>query len=86
MTTKELRAYVYEQHRQGRSDTQIAESLGLNIETVAKMMDGDAVVKPIETKPVEIKQEPKSVKKEPIKPASGVPSTKADKKKDWLDT
>ena len=39
MTTSELRDYVYEQHRQGMNDSQIAYHLGMSVDELAKKLD-----------------------------------------------
>lgn len=70
MNEKEFREYVYEQRRQGRSDSQIARSLGMSLAHFMGRLNGVDVEK---VDP--LKQEKKTEKKKlpkPEKVAEGV--------------
>ena len=92
MTNKEFNAYVFEQRRQGRSDSQIARSLGMSLAHFIGKLNGvdvDKVDPPKkqpqkkeETKPVEKKPE---VKPEPKKEAvPGAPKS-AEEDNSWME-
>lgn len=68
MNEKEFREYVYEQRRQGRSDSQIARSLGMSLKHLIGRLNGVDVDKVDPPKKVEA---PKSEKKTEVKPVSG---------------
>lgn len=80
MDRKELRNYVYEQHRQGLSDSQIAKRLNMTVDELAKLLDGEEENKvvvetaPKETETLKKRGRPKKV--------SGVPSTIEDVKEE----
>ena len=69
MTDKEFNAYVYEQRRQGISESQIARSLGMSLSHLMGRLNGVDVdkVDPPKQK-VEV---PKVEKKPEVKPVSG---------------
>lgn len=69
MTDKEFNAYVYEERRQGRSDSQIARSLGMSLKHLIGRLNGVDVEKidPPKQKP----EAPKQEKKQEVKPVSG---------------
>lgn len=74
MTNKELKAYVFEEKRQGRSESQIARSLNMSLKHLIGKLNGvdvdkidppkpkkeekKPVPKKVEPKPVEVKPEP----------------------------
>ena len=74
MTNKELKAYVFEEKRQGRSESQIARSLNMSLKHLIGKLNGVDVdkidppkpkkeekkltPKKVESKPVEVKPEP----------------------------
>lgn len=75
MNEKEFRQYVYEQQRQGRSESQIARSLGMSLAHFMGRLNGVNVdkvdppkLKKEEKKPAQKKVEPKpvEVKPEPV--------------------
>lgn len=69
MTDKEFRAYVYEEKRQGRSESQIARSLGMSLAHFMGRLNGVDVDK---VDPPKAKKEtPKPEKKPDVKPVSG---------------
>lgn len=67
MTDKEFNAYVYEERRQGRSDSQIARSLGMSLKHLIGRLNGvdvdkiDPPKQKVEAPKVEKKPEVKSV-------------------------
>ena len=69
MTDKEFRAYVYEEKRQGRSESQIARSLSMSLSHLMGKLNGVDVdkVDPLKHK----KETPKPEKKQEVKPVSG---------------
>ena len=69
MTIQELKSYVFEERRQGRSDSQIARSLGMSLKHLIGKLNGVDVEKvdPPKTK----KETPKPDKKQEVKPVSG---------------
>lgn len=70
MNEKEFRQYVYEQQRQGRSESQIARSLGMSLAHFMGRLNGvnvDKVAPPKQEKKTEKKKLPK-----PEKVAEGV--------------
>ena len=67
MNEKEFKEYVYEQRRQGRSDSQIARSLGMSLKHLIGRLNGVDVDKINPTKQ-EVK---KKKKKQEVKPVSG---------------
>ena len=83
MKKKELRDYVYEHHRQGMTDKQIAERLKLSVDELAKMLNDEEepkVAPPVVEEVEEIKEAPK--KRGRSKKVSGVPSTEEDVKEE----
>ena len=79
MTDKEFNAYVYEERRQGRSDSQIARSLGMSLSHLMGRLNGVDVEKvdPPKTnaqvaKDLGIKEAPvRNIQKPEVKPVSG---------------
>ena len=79
MTDKEFNAYVYEERRQGRSDSQIARSLGMSLKHLIGRLNGVDVDKidPPKTnaqaaKDLGIKESPvRNIQKPEVKPVSG---------------
>ena len=69
MTDKEFNAYVYEERRQGRSDSQIARSLGMSLKHLIGRLNGVDVDK-IDP-PKQKADTPKLEKKAEVKPVSG---------------
>ena len=69
MNEKEFREYVYEQRRQGRSDSQIARSLGMSLAHFMGRLNGVDVDKV--DPPKQKVDTPKPEKKTEIKPVSG---------------
>jgi len=69
MNEKEFREYVYEQRRQGRSDSQIARSLGMSLAHFMGRLNGVDVDK-IDP-PKQKVDTPKPEKKSEVKPVSG---------------
>lgn len=69
MNEKEFRQYVYEERRQGRSDSQIARSLGMSLKHMIGRLNGVDVDKidPPKQKVDTLKPE----KKPEVKPVSG---------------
>lgn len=67
MTDKEFNAYVYEERRQGRSDSQIARSLGMSLKHLIGRLNGvdvdkiDPPKQKVEAPKIEKKPEVKSV-------------------------
>lgn len=69
MNEKEFREYVYEQKRQGRSESQIARSLGMSLAHFMGRLNGVDVDK---IDPLKQKIDtPKPEKKPEVKPVSG---------------
>jgi len=79
MTDKEFRQYVYEEKRQGRSESQIARSLGMSLSHLMGRLNGVDVEKvdPPKTntqvaKDLGIKEAPvRNIQKSEVKPVSG---------------
>lgn len=69
MTNKEFEAHVFEERRQGRSDSQIARGLGMSLKHLIGKLNGVDVEKVDPPKPV--RQEKKPEKKPETKPVSG---------------
>ena len=69
MNEKEFKEYVYEQRRQGRSESQIARSIGMSLAHFMGRLNGVDVDKIDPPKKVDT---PKTEKKPEIKPVSGV--------------
>lgn len=67
MTDKEFRQYVYEEKRQGRSESQIARSLGMSLSHLMGRLNGVDVEKVDPPK----QEAPKVEKKPEVKPVSG---------------
>ena len=67
MTNQEFNAYVYEQKRQGRSESQIARSLGMSLAHFMGRINGVDVDKVDPPK----QEAPKVEKKPEVKPVSG---------------
>lgn len=67
MTDKEFRQYVYEERRQGRSESQIARSLGMSLSHLMGRLNGVDVDKVDPPK----QEDPKVEKKPEVKPVSG---------------
>jgi len=67
MTDKEFRQYVYEEKRQGRSESQIARSLGMSLAHFMGRLNGVDVEKVDPPK----QEAPKVEKKPEVKPVSG---------------
>ncbi len=61
MNEKEFKEYVYEQRRQGRSESQIARSLGMSLSHLMGRLNGVDVDK----------VDPQVEKKQEVKPVSG---------------
>ena len=70
MTNKEFRQYVYEEKRQGRSESQIARSLGMSLAHFMGRLNGVDVDKV--DPPKQKADTPKLEKKAEVKPVSGV--------------
>ena len=81
MNDKEFREYVYEERRQGRSDSQIARSLGMSLKHLIGRLNGvdvDKIDPPkqnVDTRKPEKKSEVKPVSgaKQPEKPKNEKP-------------
>lgn len=80
MNEKEFRQYVYEERRQGRSDSQIARSLGMSLKHLIGRLNGvdvDKIDPPKKTnaataKDLGIKEAPvRNISKPEVKPVSG---------------
>lgn len=69
MTDKEFRQYVNEQKLQGRSDSQIARSLGMSLKHLIGRLNGVDVDKV--DPPKQKVDTPKPEKKSEVKPVSG---------------
>ena len=69
MNEKEFRQYVYEEKRQGRSESQIARSLGMSLAHFMGRLNGVDVDK-IDP-PKQKVETPKQEKKPEVKPVSG---------------
>lgn len=69
MTDKEFRQYVYEEKRQGRSESQIARSLGMSLSHLMGRLNGVDVEKV--DPPKQKVDTPKLEKKPEVKPVSG---------------
>lgn len=67
MNEKEFKEYVYEQRRQGRSESQIARSLGMSLSHLMGRLNGVDVEKVDPPK----QEAPKIEKKPEVKPVSG---------------
>lgn len=67
MTNKEFRQYVYEEKRQGRSESEIARSLGMSLAHFMGRLNGVDVDKVDPPK----QEAPKVEKKPEVKPVSG---------------
>lgn len=78
MNEKEFREYVYEQRRQGRSDSQIARSLGMSLKHLIGRLNGVDVDK-IDP-PKQKVDTPKPEKKPEVKPVSGAKQPEKPKK------
>ena len=72
MTNKELKAYVFEEKRQGRSESQIARSLNMSLKHLIGKLNGVDVDKIDSPKPKKEEKKPAPKKVEP-KPAEVVP-------------
>ena len=68
MNEKEFREYVYEQQRQGRSESQIARSLGMSLKHLIGRLNGVDVDKV--DPPKQKVDTPKPEKKPEVKPVS----------------
>lgn len=87
MTDKEFRQYVYEEKRQGRSESQIARSLGMSLSHLMGRLNGVDVEKvdPPKTntqvaKDLGIKEAPvRNIQKPEVKPVSGAKQPKKEK-------
>lgn len=68
MTNKELKAYVFEEKRQGRSESQIARSLNMSLKHLIGKLNGVDVDKidPPKPKKEEKKPAPKKVEPKPV--------------------
>ena len=60
MTKKELENYIYECHRQGMDDSQIAQHLGVTVDELAEKLNGEMEKEPyvapiMEVVPEEVK-------------------------------
>ena len=68
MTNKELKAYVFEEKRQGRSESQIARSLNMSLKHLIGKLNGVDVDKidPPKPKKEEKKPVPKKVEPKPV--------------------
>ena len=69
MNDKEFREYVYEQKRQGRSESQIARSLGMSLAHFMGRLNGVDVDKV--DPPKQKVETPKQEQKPEVKPVSG---------------
>lgn len=69
MNEKEFRQYVYEEKRQGRSESQIARSLGMSLAHFMGRLNGVDVDKV--DPPKQKVDAPKQEKKQEVKPVSG---------------
>ena len=67
MNDKEFRQYIYEERRQGRSESQIARSLGMSLSHLMGRLNGVDVDKVDPPK----QEAPKVEKKPEVKPVSG---------------
>ena len=67
MTNKEFKQYVYEEKRQGRSESEIARSLGMSLAHFMGRLNGVDVEKVDPPK----QEAPKVEKKPEVKPVSG---------------
>ena len=65
MTNKELKAYVFEEKRQGRSESQIARSLNMSLKHLIGKLNGVDVDKIDPPKPKKEEKKPASKKVEP---------------------
>lgn len=83
MTDKEFREYVYEQRRQGRSDSQIARSLGMSLAHFIGRLNGVDVNK-IDP-PKQKVDTPKPEKKPEVKPVSGAKQPEKPKNEKPVD-
>ena len=72
MTNKELKAYVFEEKRQGRSESQIARSLNMSLKHLIGKLNGVDVDKIDPPKPKKEVKKPAPKKVEP-KPVEVVP-------------
>lgn len=72
MTNKELKAYVFEEKRQGRSESQIARSLNMSLKHLIGKLNGVDVDKIDPPKPKKEEKKPAQKKVEP-KPVEVVP-------------
>ena len=81
MNEKEFREYVYEEKRQGRSESQIARSLAMSLAHFMGRLNGVDVDK-VDT-PKQKVETPKPEKKSEVKPVSGAkqPEIKHEKPK-----
>jgi hypothetical protein len=78
MTNQEFNAYVYEQKRQGRSESQIARSLGMSLAHFMGRINGVDVDKVDPPK----QEAPKVEKKPEVKSVSGVKPPEKPKKEE----
>ena len=79
MTNKEFTAYVFEQRRQGMSDSQIARSLGMSLaHFIGKLneIEKEQGCDILNASPVERWSMPKKDKKPVVKPVSGAEQPK----------
>jgi len=81
MTDKEFRQYVYEEKRQGRSESQIARSLGMSLSHLMGRLNGVDVDKVDPPK----QEAPKVEKKPEVKPVSGAKQHEKPKKEKPVD-
>jgi len=83
MTDKEFRQYVYEEKRQGRSESQIARSLGMSLAHFMGRLNGVDVEK---VDPPKTKEEsPKQERNKEVKPVSGAKQPEKPKKEKPVD-
>lgn len=83
MNEKEFREYVYEQRRQGRSESQIARSLGMSLAHFMGRLNGVDVDK---VDPPKQKVETSKFEKKPeVKPVSGAKQPEKPKKEKVVD-
>ena len=78
MNDKEFRQYVYEERRQGRSESQIARSLGMSLSHLMGRLNGVDVNKV--DPPKQKVDAPKLEKKPEVKPVSGAKQSEKHEK------
>ena len=85
MTDKEFNAYVYEERRQGRSDSQIARSLGMSLKHLIGRLNGVDVEKVDPPKTNAQTAKDLGIKEAPVRPVQKPEKHEKSKKEKSVD-